>query len=74
MPRHGVGLNELLGGWDADGVEAQAHLPKAEEGEHERAPRTFSLTCQKWQHVKPGSLTKESANAEAGERNAHVNL
>ncbi len=36
-PRRGVGLDELLGGWDADGVEAQADLPKAEAGEHERA-------------------------------------
>jgi hypothetical protein len=34
-------LNELLGGWDADRVEALADLPKAEAGEHERAPRTF---------------------------------
>jgi len=47
MPRHGVGLNELLGGWDAGRFEAQADLPKAEAGEHERAPRTFSWTCQK---------------------------
>ena len=47
MPRHGVGLNELLGGWDADSDEDQAGLPKAEVGESERAPRTFSWTCQK---------------------------
>jgi hypothetical protein len=40
-PRHGVGLNELLGGWDADSDEAQADLPKAEVGEPERA-RTLS--------------------------------
>ena len=46
-PRHGVGLNELLGGWDADGDEDQADLPKAEVGEHERAPQTLSWTCQK---------------------------
>ena len=34
-------MNELLGGWDADGVEALVDFPKAEAGEHERAPRTF---------------------------------
>jgi hypothetical protein len=38
MPRHGVGLNELLGGWDANGFEAQADLPNAEAGSSERAP------------------------------------
>ena len=42
-PRRGVGLNELLGGWDADGVEALADLPKAEAGKHERAPANFQL-------------------------------
>ena len=46
-PRNGVGLNDLLGGWDADEVEALAGLPKAEAGEYERAPQTFSWTCQK---------------------------
>ena len=40
-PRHGVGLNELLGGWDADRHEAPANLPKAEAGRPERAPRTL---------------------------------
>jgi hypothetical protein len=37
-PRHGVGLNELLGGKDADEVEAVADLPKAEARMPERAP------------------------------------
>ena len=40
-------MNELLGGWDAGEVEALADLPKAEAGEHERAPQTFIWTCQK---------------------------
>ena len=34
-------MNELLGGWDADGVEAQADLPKAEAGRPGRAPENF---------------------------------
>ena len=34
-------MNELLGGWDADGFEAQADLPKAEAGRPERAPQTI---------------------------------
>ena len=31
-------MNELLGGWDADRVEALAYLPKTEVGWPERAP------------------------------------
>ena len=46
-PRYGVGLNDLLGGKEAGEGEGSAHLPKAEAGEHERAPRTFSWTCQR---------------------------
>ena len=34
-------MNELLGGWDAGRLEAQADLPKAEAGKSERTPRTF---------------------------------
>jgi hypothetical protein len=41
-PRHGVGLNELLGGWDAGEGEAIASLPKTEAQALGRAPRTFS--------------------------------
>ena len=69
-PRHGVGLNDLLGGKEAGEGEALAHLPKAEARTHERAPYTFSRTCQKRQHAEPENGTKESADSEAGERNA----
>ena len=37
MPRHGVGLNELLGAWDAAGSESPVHLPKTEAKMPERA-------------------------------------
>ena len=36
-------MNELLGGWDTDGIGALADLPKTEAGEHERRPVNFQL-------------------------------
>jgi hypothetical protein len=47
MPRCGVGLNELLGAWDADANQATEDLPKAEAQTLERAPRTIKLTFPK---------------------------
>ena len=40
-PRHGVGLNDLLGGKDAGEDETFARLPKTEVQALERAPRTL---------------------------------
>ena len=41
MPRHGVGLNDLLGGKEAGETETPANLPKTEAGQLERAPENF---------------------------------
>ena len=37
-PRHGVGLNDLLGGKEAGEGKALMQLPKTEAGKPERAP------------------------------------
>jgi hypothetical protein len=74
MPRHGVGLNELLGGWDAGVVEALADLPKAEAGRPERAPRTFRRPSPKEQVRRRKNEQQTNIASEAGKRNAHVNL
>ena len=46
-PRHGVGLNDLLGAKEPGGNETPAPLPKAEARTLERAPRTFSRVSPK---------------------------
>ena len=40
--RHGVGLNDLLGGPDAGEGKAMTSLPNTEAGMPKRAPRTLS--------------------------------
>ena len=69
-PRHGVGLNDLLGGPDAGEGKAVANLPKTEAQMPERAPRTISRTCQKRQHLERQNQTKANVATEAGQRNA----
>ena len=46
-PRHGVGLNDLLGGPDAGENEALTSLPRTEAGMPERAPRTIRWASPK---------------------------
>ena len=69
-PRHGVGLNDLLGGPDAGEGKAVVNLPKTEAQMPERAPRTISRTCQKRQHLERQNQTKANVATEAGQRNA----
>ena len=47
-----------------------AHLPKAEAGMPERAPRTISRTFQKRQHLERQNQTKANVATEASQRNA----
>ncbi len=67
-PRHGVGLNDLLGGPDAGEGKAVANLPKTEAQMPERAPRTISRTCQKRQHLERHNQTKANVATEADQR------
>ena len=69
-PRHGVGLNDLLGGPDAGEGKAVANLPKTEAQVLERAPRNISRTCQKRQHLERQNQTKANVTTEADQRNA----
>jgi hypothetical protein len=50
--RHGVGLNDLLGGQDAGEGKAMKILPKTEVQMHERAPRTLSRPSPKRVHLE----------------------
>ena len=63
-------MNELLGGPDAGEGKAVANLPKTEAQMPERAPQTFSWTCQKRQHLERQNQTKANVATEAGQRNA----
>ena len=51
-PRHGVGLNDLLGGKEAGEGEILAHLPKTEARMLERAPQTYSWPSPKRLHLE----------------------
>ena len=52
-PRHGVGLNDLLGGPDAGNTGLWTRRPKTEARPLERAPRTFSRLSPK-QRIRRG--------------------
>ena len=46
-PRHGVGLNDLLGGKEASGAELRTSWPKTEAKQLERAPQTYGRPSPK---------------------------
>jgi hypothetical protein len=52
-PRHGVGLNDLLGGTEPRDAQLRTSGPRTEAWPLERASRTFSRPCQK-QRVRRG--------------------
>ncbi|MES2670187.1 MAG: hypothetical protein V4673_07175 [Pseudomonadota bacterium] len=68
--RHGVGLNDLLGGQDAGESKALTSLPKTEAGMPERACRTFSRPSPKRPHLERKTDRKPTIVTEAGKRAA----
>ena len=51
-PRHGVGLNDLLGGPDAGDAELRTSWPKTEVRQLERAPQTLRRPSPKRPHLE----------------------
>ena len=70
MPRHGVGLNDLLGGKEAGEGEAIANLPKTEAQMLGRAPENFSRTLPKRPHLERQTDRKPITVSEAEQLNA----
>ncbi len=70
MPRHGVGLNDLLGAKEPGAGEALANMPKIEAGRPERAPRTFRRPSPKPPVWSERTHRKPVTASEAGKRNA----
>ncbi len=58
MPRHGVGLNDLLGGPEPRGAELRTSRPKTEARTIERASRTGSRSCPK-QWIRRGKSAND---------------
>ena len=70
MPRHGVGLNELLGAREAGESETLAHLPKAEAGRPERALENLQTDVSEATASVVGKLSTPLTVSEAGQRDA----
>ena len=70
MPRHGLGLNELLGGGDADVNRTLASLPKAGAGKPVRAPANFPPGVSEATVSVVGKLSTPITVSEADQRNA----
>jgi hypothetical protein len=70
MPRHGVGLNELLGGGGCWCKRIPAELPKDEVGKPVRAPDNFPPDVTEVTVSVAGNLTTSITVSEADQRNA----
>ena len=70
MPRHGVGLNELLGGGGCRCEPSPDELAERRSGEARTRTRYLSAGCLRSDRVSRGTLTVPITVSEAGERNA----
>ena len=70
MPRHGVGLNELLGGGGCRCEPSPDELAERRRGKARARTRELSAVCLRSDRVSHGTQTAPTAVSEAGERNA----
>ena len=69
-PRHGVGLNELLGGGGCLCEPSPGALAERRSGKARTRTRELSAGCIRSDRVSRGTLTVPNTVSEAAERNA----
>ena len=70
MPRHGVGLNELLGGGGCRCELSTEALAERRSGKARARTRELSGGCLRSDRVSRGTQSAPTSVSEAGERNA----
>ena len=70
MPRHGVGLNELLGGGGCRCEPSHEALAENRSGKARTRTRELSAGCNRSDRVSRGTLTVAITVFKAGQRDA----